>query len=78
MDTIGVPNIEEIESFSDIINDLVDNDNISYIEAVTEYCDMSGVEIELAAKLLTPMILSKINEEAYLKKLITRTPMLPI
>lgn len=78
MEIIGNPNIEEIESFSEIINDLVNKDKISYIEAITEYCEISGIEVEVAAKLLTPFILSKINEEAAHKNLIVKSPMLPI
>jgi len=72
------PKIEEKENFSRIIMDIVNKDNISYIDAITEYCQNVGLEIDVAAKLITPFILSKITEEARDNNLIEKSPVLPI
>ena len=72
------PKVEEMEVFSRSIIDLVERDKIGYIDAVTEYCDRTGLEIEIAAKLITPFIVSKISEEARKNNLIEKIPVLPI
>lgn len=72
------PKIEEMEKFSKKIIELVGKDNISYIDAVTEYCEEVGLEIEIAAKLATPFIISKISEEARKNNLLEKIPVLPI
>lgn len=70
--------VEEKERFSKIIIDLVKKDNIGYIDAITEYCENVGLEIETAAKLATPFIISKISEEARENNLLEKVPVLPI
>lgn len=77
MAKINIPNIEEIEKFSKIIIGLVEKDDIGYIDAITEYCESVGLEIDVAAKLLTPAITSKITEEARNLNLIEKSPVLP-
>ncbi len=72
------PKLEEIEKFSKIIIQLVESDDIGYIDAITEYCETVGLEVEVAAKLITPHILSKISEEAMSSNMIERIPVLPI
>lgn len=72
------PKVEEKEKFSKEIIRLVQKDNISYIEAITEYCESVGLEIEVAAKLITPSIVSRISEEAMRNNLIEKIPVLPI
>lgn len=72
------PKLEEKERFSKIIIGLVQKDNISYIDAITEYCENIGLEVETAAKLATPFIISKISEEARENNLIEKIPVLPI
>lgn len=72
------PKVEEKEKFSKEIIRLVQKDNISYIEAITEYCETIGLEIEVAAKLITPSIVSRISEEAMKNNLIEKIPVLPI
>lgn len=72
------PKVEEKEKFSKHIISLVERDNISYIDAITEYCETIGLEVEIAAKLITPSIVSKISEEAMRSNLIEKSPVLPI
>lgn len=70
------PKIEEMEKFSDHIMYIVNTDKVSYIDAITEYCEMIGLEIEIASKLITPFLLSKITEEAAKNNLIEKAPVL--
>lgn len=69
-------NITEIERFSNKITEIVVKDNIGYIDAITEYCESIGLEIEIAAKLLSPPLKMKIEEEAMRNNLIEKYPVL--
>lgn len=68
--------VEEIERFSLKITELVEKDRISYIDAITEYSESIGLEIEIAAKLLSPPIKAKLEEEALNYNLIEKHPVL--
>lgn len=72
------PKLDEMEKFSKRIIELVETDNIGYIDAITEYCQDVGLEMDVAATLITPFILSKITEEAMSNNLIEKIPVLPI
>ena len=75
---VTMPKFEEMESFSRAIISLAENDRLSYLEAVTEHCEKIGLEIEIAATLITPHLVSKISEEARRNNLIEKSPVLPI
>ncbi len=70
------PTIEEKEKFSKTIISLVEKDKISYIDAITEYCSSIELEIDIAAKLLTPSIIAHVSEEAMKSNLIPKYPTL--
>jgi hypothetical protein len=55
---------EEITDFSMRIEELVWMKDISYMEAVVLYCEETGFEVELAAKLISGALKSKIKLEA--------------
>lgn len=55
---------EEITDFSMKIEELVWMKDISYMEAVVLYCEETGFEVELAAKLVSGALKSKIKLEA--------------
>jgi Tfp pilus assembly pilus retraction ATPase PilT len=57
-------NLNEIMSFSTAIEELVEEKDISYIDAVVMHCEKTGMEVELAAKLLSQTVVSKIQTEA--------------
>lgn len=78
MEGIKLPKLEEKEIFSKYIIELVERDNIGYIDAITEHCEKIGLEIEVAATLITPYLISKVSEEARNQNLIERIPVLPI
>lgn len=71
---------DDIQKFSMEIEELVYMKDIPYIEAVIEYCEQSGFELETAAKLISGVLKSKIKLEAenlhYLKK--SNTSQLPL
>ena len=72
------PTLDEKEKFSKKIHSLVKRDNLSYLEAVAEHCEEIGLELDIAAKLITPPIIAKISEEAMKNNLIEKYPTLPI
>jgi hypothetical protein len=71
---------DEINNFSLAIEEIVYMKDIPYIDAVVEYCEETGFEIETAAKLVSGVLKAKIQMEAedlhYLVK--SNTSKLPI
>jgi hypothetical protein len=59
-----MPTKEEITTFSLNIESFVNKKNVSYMEAVVLYCEETGLEIELASKLISGSLKSKIKIEA--------------
>ena len=69
---------DEIQSFSEMIIKLATEKKIEMMEAVCLYCEQSGLEIEVAATLLSQAIKSKIQEEATNLNLLKKEGRLPI
>jgi Phage late-transcription coactivator len=71
---------EEITTFSLDIEKLVKTKKVSYMDAILLYCEQTGVEIEVAAKLISGALKAKIKVEAeelnFLPK--TNTNKLPV
>jgi len=60
-----MPTKQEITEFSELIEALnYELGDIPYIDTVTQHCLTSGLEIEVAATLLSPALRMKIQEEA--------------
>ena len=57
-------NSEEINNFSMAIEELVYMKDIPYIDAIVMYCEQTGFEVELAGKLISGVLKSKIQIEA--------------
>jgi hypothetical protein len=55
---------EEIQKFSKAIEDLVSKTEYNYIEAVVEYCKLTGLEIEVVSSLISSSLKSKIHYDA--------------
>lgn len=55
---------DEMITFSFEIERIVEEKDVSYIDAVVLYCEETGFEIELAAKLVSGALKSKIKLEA--------------
>ncbi len=64
---------ESVFEFSIVIEDIVKEHKLNYMDAIVFYCEKSGLEIEVAAKLISPVIKSKITVEAEDLHLIKRS-----
>jgi hypothetical protein len=73
-----MPNREEIKKFSMMIENLVAENGLGYMDAICHHCKESGLEIEVAATLISPALKSKIKEEAQDNNLLKKTSRLPI
>ncbi len=60
------------EKFAEDIESLVSKTQMNYIDAIVEYCDQNGIEIETVNKLVSKPLKEKLKYEAtelnYLKK----------
>ena len=59
-----MPTKEEITEFSLRIEDLAGTKNVSYMDAIVLHCETTGLEIELAAKMVSGALKAKIKLEA--------------
>ena len=50
--------------FSKIITEIVEEKEISYMDAIMDYCQKNQLEIESAAKLINQKIKKQLKEEA--------------
>ena len=64
--------------FSIIIEKLVHEKQLTYMEAIVYYCDNNELEVETAAKLINPVINSKIEVEAQDLNFLPKTSKLPL
>ena len=69
---------EEQKNFSQLIETMVAENKMSYIDAVVHHCEKTGFEVEIAATLLTPLVKSKISDEAQSLNMIKKVNKLPI
>jgi Phage late-transcription coactivator len=72
------PSKDEIQKFSSMIEEMASNLRSTRLEAILQYCDKSGFEIEVASTLLSSALKSRIQEECEHENLIKRTSKLPI
>jgi hypothetical protein len=74
-----MPTKDEMMKFTLEIESLVANTDYTYLEAIVEHCKDTGLEMEVAATLITPNLKSKIHEQAErLNMLKTKSNRLPI
>jgi hypothetical protein len=74
-----MPTKDEMMKFTLEIESLVANTDYTYLEAIVEHCKGTGLEMEVAATLITPNLKSKIHEQAEgLNMLKTKSNRLPI
>lgn len=59
-----MPTKDEMTTFSLTIESLVKEKGIPYMDAIILYCEQTGLEVELAAKLVSGSLKSKIQFEA--------------
>ena len=59
-----MPTKDEMLRFSLQIEQFVANTDYTYLEAISEHCKETGLELEFAASLITPNLKAKIHEQA--------------
>ena len=59
-----MPTKEEITDFSLKIEDIAGSKSVSYMDAIVLHCESTGLEIELAAKMVSGALKAKIKIEA--------------
>jgi len=69
---------DEKNNFSIEIEKIVSDREITYIEAIIEYCTETGLEVEMAATLLNDVLKDKIQNEAQELRYLPKTSTLPI
>ena len=59
-----MPTKEEMSKFSLAIEEMVSDTDYNYIEAIVEYCRETGLEIEVAATLVSANLKAKVESDA--------------
>jgi len=73
-----MPTKEEITKFSRIIEKKSDELSVHCLDAIVAHCEETGLEIEVAATLISPKLKSRIRDEAQSVNLLKKTSKLPI
>ena len=60
------------------IQELVEQTNLSYMDAVLHFCDQNGMEPETAAQLINGKLKAQIREEAEELNFLPKTAKLPL
>lgn len=76
-----MPNEENMltkKRFTVIVEDLVHSKKMSYMDAITHFCEENQIEIEDIAKYISPVVKNKLEAEAMNLNLLPRESQLPI
>jgi len=73
-----MPTREEIKNFSMLIEELAVNKRIGLMDSICHHCKESGLEVEVAATLLSSALKARIKEEAQELNLLKKSSKLPI
>jgi hypothetical protein len=73
-----MPTKDEMYKFQEEIEKLVAGTDYNYMEAIIEYCNMTGMEIELASSLVNKDLKAKIEIDAQELNMLPKTRRLPI
>jgi len=73
-----MPNREEIKKFSMMIEQMVTDKRIGYMDAICHHCKETGLEVEVAATLISSALKAKIKEEAQDNNMLKKSSKLPI
>ena len=69
---------DEIREFSLKIEEIADLYKIHCMEAILNYCEESGIEVEIAATMVSSHLKARIKEEAQSVNLIKKAAKLPL
>jgi hypothetical protein len=73
-----MPTKDEIKNFSVLIEKLAIDERLGLMDAICHHCKETGLEIEVAATLISSALKAKIREEAQSLNLIKKSSKLPI
>ena len=73
-----MPTREEKNAFSLLIEEVVARSGISHMEAITDHCERTGLEVEVAATLVNPTLKAKIELEARQRRYLPKDSTLPV
>jgi hypothetical protein len=73
-----MPTKDEIRDFSLKIEEIAGQYNIHCMDAIILHCDSIGIEVEVAATLISPHLKARIKEEAESINLIKKASKLPL
>ena len=73
-----MPSRDEIKEFSVMIEQLVTDEHLGYMDAICHHCKETGLEIEVAATLISSALKAKIKEEAQDNNMLKKSSKLPI
>lgn len=73
-----MPTKDEMFKFQEQIENMVINTDYNYMEAIVDYCDRTGMEIELASSLVNKDLKAKIQIDAQELNMLPKSRRLPI
>jgi len=73
-----VPTRDEVKQFSLLIENLAREEKLGYMDAICHHCKETGLEIEVAATLISAALKAKIKEEAQESNMLKKTSKLPL
>ena len=73
-----MPTKEEMFKFQEEIEKLISGTDYNYMEAIVEYCNRTGMEIEVASTLVNKDLKAKIEIDAQELNMLPKTHRLPI
>lgn len=73
-----MPTKEEMYKFQEEIEKIVSDTDYNYMEAIVEYCNQTGMEIEVASTLVNKDLKAKIEIDAQELNMLPKTHRLPI
>lgn len=73
-----MPTKDEMYKFQMEIEQIVSGTDYNYMEAIVEYCDRTGMEIELASSLVNKDLKAKIELDAQELNMLPKSTRLPI
>jgi len=73
-----MPTRDEIKEFSILIEQLANQHKFGLMDAICHHCKETGLEVEVAATLISSALKAKIKEEAQDLNLLKKSSKLPI
>ena len=73
-----MPSRDEIKDFSVLIEKLATDNHLGLMDAICHHCKETGLEIEVAASMISSALKAKIREEAQELNLLKKSSKLPI